>query len=282
MIRSTGLWYSNLILFILLSAGQEARADLVPIVNAGFEDTTGQSSFNEFTFGVPVGWQAHDPNSIAGPGVFWGTLEPNGTDFFNSTAPEGDLVTILFNSQREGDGEYGLEQTLGATLQANTSYVLSVEVGNIASGFATDGTFYNLDEFPGYRIELLAGGVVLSTDLNSLTIAEGEFATSTIQFSTGTSHAQLGQNLGIRLVNLNVIPDGFTQATSPDLEVDFDNVVLQANAIPEPSAFYLFGIIALSYLAVRRTRSNQGRCDQIEGRRLGHGEKQRPSSGVSP
>ena len=85
------------------------------------------------------------------------TLLPNGVDFFNSIAPEGERVSILFNSQSEGEGQYGLEQTLAATLEANMTYTLSVEVGNIASGFATNGTFFNLDEFPGYRVDLMAG-----------------------------------------------------------------------------------------------------------------------------
>jgi len=43
------------------------------IVNAGFGDTTGQSTFNEFTFGTPTGWTLHDPNLITGgPGFFSG------------------------------------------------------------------------------------------------------------------------------------------------------------------------------------------------------------------
>ena len=45
---------------------------------------------------------------------------------------------------------------------------------------------------------------------SSLTIAEAEFETSVLEFTVGDSHALLGQQLGIRLVNLNEIPDGFT------------------------------------------------------------------------
>ncbi len=78
------------------------RAAPIAIVNSGFEDTSGQTTFNEFTFGTPTGWTQHDPNGIivgAGNGqdVFLGTLQPNGTDFFNTTAPEGNKVAILFN-----------------------------------------------------------------------------------------------------------------------------------------------------------------------------------------
>jgi len=205
----------------------DAIAMMIAVTNSGFEDVSGQTPFNEFTFGTPIGWPFHDPNSvIPDPGTFTGTLQPNGTDFFNTTAPEGVKVSILFNSGREGEGEYGYSQTLVDTLQTNTEYSLTVKVGNIASGTAQNGQFFNLDEFPGYRVDLLAGGVAIAQDDNSLTIPEAEFATSTVILSVGATHAQLGQDLGIRLVNLNVIPDGFTQATSPDLEVDFDDVVL--------------------------------------------------------
>ncbi|MEM7457500.1 MAG: hypothetical protein AAF456_24415 [Planctomycetota bacterium] len=230
-----------------------ARADLITVANHSFEDTTGQTVFNEFTFGTPVGWQIYDPFAIQGTGVFTGTLEPNGIEFFNSTAPDGNLVGILFNSQREGDGEYGFEQTLTDVLMPDTTYSLDVEVGNIASGTATNGTFFNLDEFPGYRVELLAGGIVIAEDLNSLSIPEGEFLTSTVSFTTGAAHPQLGMDLGIRLVNLNAIPAGFTQATSPDLEVDFDNVRLTTTAIPEPAGTG-FALFLLTTIAFRRQR----------------------------
>ena len=238
--KLTGLAIASMIAMGWLAA--ETQASSIPIINPGFEDVSGQTVFNEFTFGEPAGWDLYDPNSIIpDAGTFTGTLEPNGTDFFNTTAPEGNRVSILFNSGREGEGEYGYVQTLADTLQANTEYSLTVEVGNIASGTAQNGTFFNLDEFPGYRVELLAGGVMIAQDNNSLAIPEAEFATSIVPIMVGTTHAQLGQNLGIRLVNLNVIPGGFTQDTSPDLEVDFDDVVLSATAIPEPSTLLLLG-----------------------------------------
>lgn len=259
-----------------LFLGIQARADLVTVQNAGFEDTSGQTMLNEFTFGTPAGWSLYDPNSIEpDPGTFVGTLQPNGTDFFNSTAPEGDRVAILFNSGREGAGEYGFEQTLAATLQANTDYSLSVEVGNIASGTDQNGNFYNLDEFPGYRVELLAGGVVIAQDNNSLTIAEGEFSTSTVNFSVGAAHAQLGQALGIRLVNLNVIPAGYTQITSPDLEVDFDNVMLDATSVPEPASLWLMSLCGMGMIVTRRRRRHRTAASDGHSPALCH----RPTAG---
>jgi hypothetical protein len=104
-----------------------AVAAPLAIVNAGFEDTSGQTVFNEFTFGTPVGWTLHDPNLITGgPDFFPGTLQPNGVDFFNGPAPEGSRVAILFNNQGRDTGEYGFQQILTDTVQANTRYELTV------------------------------------------------------------------------------------------------------------------------------------------------------------
>ncbi len=234
----------------LLSFAECDAVTTIPVTNAGFEDTTGQTTFNEFTFGVPQGWAVYDPFDVhPSAGLFIGTLRPNGTEFFNSTAPEGNRVAILFNSSRRGEGEYGYSQELSVVAAAFRKNRLTVMVGNIASGTDEGGTFYNLDEFPGYRVELMAGGTVLSMDDNSLSIAEGEFATSTVTFTTGASHAQLGQNLGIRLISENILPPG-----SPAfMEVDFDDVGLTVDPVPEPQALILCAL-GLGALAWRRSR----------------------------
>ena len=231
--------------FGLSSAG----AAPLTVVNAGFEDTSGQTVFNEFTFGSPAGWTIHDPNAIVGAGFFPGTLQPNGVDFFNSTAPEGSRVGILFNNQGRDTGEYGFQQILSDTVQANTRYELSVEVGNIGSGFATNNDFFDLSGFPGYRIDLFAidqflNETILVQDLETLVIPEAEFALATISVDIGAGHTAIGDTLGIRLVNLN---ETRGVAGPPDLEVDFDDVRLNATAISEPgvAALALLGAIAL-------------------------------------
>ncbi|MEO1510668.1 MAG: hypothetical protein AAFU70_01220, partial [Planctomycetota bacterium] len=59
-------------------------------------------------------------------------------------------------------------------------------------------------------------------------IPEGEFRTSTIELVVGASHPQLGGALEIRLLNLNMedTPE------DPGIEVDFDDVRLDASANP--------------------------------------------------
>ncbi len=204
----------------------------------------------------------YDPSGItaggAGPTYYVGTLTPNPPTNFIAGAPEGDRVAIAFNfAGSGGQGEYGLEQTLDAVLQANSRYTLNVEIGNIASGTAENGVFFNLDGFPGYRVDLLAGGVVIASDNNSLadsipadSIQEGTFATSTINLLTDDAHPLLGQTLAIRLVNLNSVDLAFPAA---DLEVDFDNVRLSVSAVPEPTAaLALLGLLGL--FSLRRAR----------------------------
>jgi hypothetical protein len=215
----------------------------VAILNPGFEDVSGENALNEFTFGTLNGWGLYDPGTNTsqgdGPTYFIGTLTPFEPDplgnpgvytYFPGGATEGERVGIAFNYRvSAGQGEYGLSQELIATLQPNTTYTLEVEIGNIDSGTALSGSFFPLAGFPGYRVELLAGGVMLEQDNNSLagTIPDGQFATSVVTYTTGTTHDQLGQNLGILLVNLNQEDPSFPGS---DLEVDFDDVRLDATS----------------------------------------------------
>ncbi|WP_197530796.1 PEP-CTERM sorting domain-containing protein [Bythopirellula polymerisocia] len=144
-------------------------------------------------------------------------------------AAEGQRVGIAFNfNGSDGQGEYGFFQELGATLQPHTTYTLEVEIGNITSATAMNGAFFPLEGFPGYRVELLAGGMMLEQDNNLLsgTISDGEFATSVITYTTGASHDLFDENLGILLVNLNQADPSFPAS---DIEVDFDNVRLDAS-----------------------------------------------------
>lgn len=230
------------------------------VTNPGFEaDVIGDGAFVVIP-GGPTGWSVYDPSGIINNGSnSVGVIMPEGTTNFPAGAPEGRNAALVFLGGGV-NGQAGLQQTLGATLQPQTRYTLSVEIGNIASGFSMPGStggagiFYDLDGFPGYRIDLLAGGTVIAMDNNGLgtSIPEGEFRTSSFIFETGLIHAQLGQNLGIRLVNL----DFAGTASEPNIEVDFDNVRLTAVAVPEPgTAGLLLGAMALSGATRRRPKA---------------------------
>jgi len=213
-----------------------SHAALLNVLNPSFEQNP--NNFNEFFFGDPNGWSLIDSGGIIGGGDFRGTLTATGGPFFNSGAVDGDNVALLFISTDIGTSEIGLGQVLGATLAADTRYQLSVGVGNIQSGTASNGAFFDLSGFPGYRIELLAGGVLLA-ELSAgidAAIAEGEFDNITLEHTTGAAPAQLGQALEIRLFNLNLTDPNFVGA---DLEVDFDQVILDARAVPLPASLPL-------------------------------------------
>ncbi len=259
------------LLFALLVAASPLRALPLTVINAGFEDISGESSSNGLTFGSFSGWSLYeeaglDTSDGNGPDFFVGTLTPSlnpdtpdPDDFYNypGGAAEGDRVALAFSfAGRPGSGgglAYGLTQALGDTLQANTQYTLQIDVGNIASG-----TSFDLRGFPGYRIDLLAGTTILASDDNTLagSIAEGAFALSTVTYISGASSAHLGEVLSIRMVSLNVT-DPNPDFADAELEVNFDNVRLDAVAVPEPAAAALISLGLVSLLVLRRRRDWQ-------------------------
>lgn len=249
----------SLLAALLLTVPLLAAAQPLAIANPGFEADA--AAAGAFIVGLPDGWSAYDPSGILnGNSNALGNIHPlSGTDFFPAGAPEGNQAALVFLSGANA-APAGLQQTLAATLQASTRYTLSVAVGNIASGTSLPGSadgggvFYNLAGFPGYRLELLAGGQLLAADHDSLggSIAEGSFVTATLQFDSGATPALLGQPLGIRLINL-ARPGNLA---APGIEVDFDAVQLVAAPVPEPAvaALWLAGLAGLCSLAAWRQR----------------------------
>ncbi len=248
-------------LFALLTAAGAGAAP-VAIVNAGFEELYQGVDVLPTTFPTgpaPSGWSTF---GAVGGQAFVGVLNPGGV-FFANGEYEGDNVALLYFDDYQGGAEFGIEQTLAATLTLNTVYTLQVDVGNIASGASTvppfstfgDGGFYNLDGFPGYRIELLAGGTLLAADLNTLLPGEGQFETSTLQATIGAAHVAEGQALTIRLVSLNQIDVDDPVVTG--IEVDFDNVRLDASAVPLPGTLLSLALPAIVTLAVSRRRGER-------------------------
>ena len=119
---------------------------------------------------------------------------------------------------------------------------MTVEAGNIATDPNPPFNMFNFDGFPGYRIDLLAGSTVLGSDSNSLLPLEGQFLTSTFDVTVGSSHANFGQGLAIRLVNLNGV----------GTEVNFDNVRIVATPVPEPTGMMLVVSEAIAVGWLRR------------------------------
>jgi hypothetical protein len=145
-----------------------------------------------------------------------GVVNPNSTILYVEPVPDGNNIGVTFFQDFSGD-EAGMQQTLGATLQLSTEYTLTVEIGNMAS--APPPNDFDFDGFPGYRVELLAGGIPIASDENTQLPGEGRFLTSTVEATIGESHPLAGQPLGIRLTNLDA---------APGTEVNFDDVQLEA------------------------------------------------------
>ncbi|NOX59023.1 MAG: hypothetical protein GXP29_09225 [Planctomycetes bacterium] len=223
-------WVAVLVGFAFANAASAGVPVSIAISNPGFEANVASEGCFQV---MPLdGWLDYDTNGVLGGGsnVLGGINLPIGSVFYPLGAPEGDHAALVFLLTSTGQGPAGFRQELTDTLQADTTYTLTAQVGNIASGVGPPpcdaAGFFNLDGFPGYQVQLLAGGEVIAQDDNSLagTLGEGEFDLSTSQAVIGNSHAQLGQALEIRLINLNEAET----PQNPGVEVNFDDIQLTA------------------------------------------------------
>lgn len=196
-------------------ASRPAWAQTISVTNPGFESNA--LADGGFTLSI-TGW------TIAGSA---GTYNPTSTQYPGGV-PEGMNVAFINGGS--------ISQVLGATLTADTSYTLQVDVGDRAD-----------TPFPVYSVGLYAGGVLLAEDPGLLLPPNGTFLTSTVTFLALVGNPNLGQPLEIRLANNGV-------------QTNFDNVRLEAldvAAIPEPGtcALVAMGLLPLAGSVVRRRRA---------------------------
>jgi len=191
----------------------------VPIVNAGFEDPIlGEGGWTS----TPTAW-TNGYYDVTAPGVWVvgdsgsGAYNPTAADGYGGVAAEGYNLMAATSS---AGYDKGMNQVLSATLQANTQYELSALVGN---PFLFNGSTATAD----YRIELLAGGVLLASDTGPSPADDTTWTVARLTYDSGGSPAQLGEALEIRLLAVN-----FTDWKG----VDFDDVKLTA-AIPAPDPY---------------------------------------------
>ena len=277
--RRKGRVAVHLLLVCAVAAGVASAAP-VSISNPGFEDLyLGSNLPAEYAGDVPTGtfptgpapngWTAYYQGGSPPAGASIGVLNPGTADdfapdpaFFELGAPEGDNAVLLYTNGDTGGSEYGVEQTLAAVLEADTLYSLRVTVGNIGSGTAllppySGFGFYDLDGFPGYRVQLLAGGVVVTGDADGVLPAERRWGTAFAALSTTDSHPQLGETLSIRLVNRNQ-PD---VVGVRGIEVDFDDVQLDASPaqpVPIGPATSTGLLLCVAALGARLARNRSG------------------------
>ncbi|QDU89315.1 hypothetical protein Pla175_27040 [Pirellulimonas nuda] len=179
----------------------QGRLDPLQITNPSFE--TPARSDDAVNPAIVSGW-------IKSGGVI-GTFNPGGGAYLDASALDanGGVVGAMEGTHALSmtGADASVEQTLSAAVRAGTTYKLTVAIGDRDAGGSPG--------FAGARIELLAGGQVL-TDSGAITgLADGTFTDVSISYTAGAGDAGA---LGVRLVAL----DG-----AGGTSVDFDNVRLE-------------------------------------------------------
>lgn len=202
-----------------------ASALSINVVNYSFElDNAGGAG--GVVKSVPTGWTQY--NRVGGDDI--GSQNPNNSQFpINNplSAPaQGNQFLYINTFPDNAGGISGIYQSVG-DLQPNTIYTLTVAIGSRSDRINTAGT-----------ISLLNGlnpttGTILATG-GGLPATQGTWQDYTISFTTGDSVA------GALTIVLSTVAAGTIQA-------DFDNVRLDAVAVPEPEAYglALAGLIAV-------------------------------------
>jgi hypothetical protein len=184
-----------LLLVFLLFSGV-SLADSIAIQNSSFENTNPLTlpcgAGCGFNNGPIPDWTI---TSIQSGSATMGT-------YFSSPVPDGNIVAF--------DNGGTISQTLtGTSLLANSTYVLSVFVGNRLDNLASD-----------YSLSLYAGSTLLGTFADSNgSITPGTFEQEFLTYSTGSTVA--AGDLRIDL-------------TSAGMQTVFDNVQLTVNPLDDP------------------------------------------------
>ena len=218
--------FAALFATVPLLAGPAAQAASVTILEPSFEGAAvTYVDWGFFSYGpLPSPWVVD--------GDFGAQTNTDTNDFYTVGPPQGDIFVYA-------NGEGYISQTLTTVLFPDTVYTLTVGVG------------YRKDMpgagFPGYGIELWAGGSMLASDYDvghdgtgAATPAADEWKDAVVTY-TSLPSVEPGQYLEIRLIGYGI-------------QTNYDHVRLDASPIPEPSAL-AFAPLAVLGFAVRRRRA---------------------------
>src|ERR1700722_866264 len=191
MIRSVALACTAALLVMVRA--ENGHGTPITIVNANFQTGTAGQGVGELSF-----WDSntgdtdqYNPYEFDGGNQWYVGANPT-TDPANGGAGypgiQGEELGYIYNQ----GSDVSLSQTLAAPLQANTTYTLTVDVGDRNGPFSGNA-------FGGALIELYAG----STEIGSATYATqaaGSFVDHTLTVdSIGVDPGLIGQALQIQL-----------------------------------------------------------------------------------
>lgn len=182
----------------------------VAVVNPSFESPA--LAADGFSQSPPPGWTL-----VAGASSSTGVFRPTLASW-SYVAPTGNQVLYLNAAT--------VEQTLSTQVAPGEAYLLAVQVVRRPG-------FWN----PAYRIDFLAGDVLLGSDLGTLVPPNGGSLVSLISYTAGPADPAVGQPLKIRL-------GGPTQT-------NYDNVRV---FVPEPGTGSALAALAPFVAVVLRRR----------------------------
>jgi hypothetical protein len=211
------------------------HATPVNIPNSSFENPTTPTGGD----GAPIsGWVFNSAS-----GNLYGTSLIT-QSFSSEGAASGNNYAFMFNDVAGKTDTITTAASLGS-IQANTSYTLTVAIGNVGGSDSVS------NHYPGnVSFSLLANGIAFATHtVPNGTVPDATFEDFSLTFQTPNSASIIGESLGIQLASLPTSGPGSGPA--------FDNVTLDATSIavaPEPSTYALLlgGLLTLGWLTRRK------------------------------
>jgi hypothetical protein len=182
-------------------------------INDGSWDSKPDPSWidGQYVLGIPGVWE------VVSSGA--GVQDPDTEDWTSGSPYEGENCMIASSYVGE---DSGLSQILSSTLEADTDYQISLMVGNPFSNMAIDPT----GAAGNYRVELVAGGVVVDSVSGPAPANDTWAAATTLSYNSGAAPAQLGQTLEIRIL---AEAYGGSDGITDGIDLCFDDVKFTIN-----------------------------------------------------